>query len=241
MPHPPLTSTATRNTLLLLLACAAGAADAVSYMELGRVFTANMTGNTVLLALALVQAESQATLRSVLALAGFLVGGALGAWIVERGESGGIWPPTVTVALTLEWIILTAFAVDWLFVSGGTPIPSARAGLIALSALAMGVQSAAARRIDVSGIATTYITGTLTNLVARLVGRVHRAGARLNPVQPTRPAHGAVLLAAVWLVYLGGAAVAAAATILDPVLAVVLPIAVVAIVIVTATLRFRKR
>ena len=105
----------------------------------------------------------------------------------------------------------------------------------------MGVQSAAARRLDVSGIATTYITGTLTNLVARLVGRVHRAGARLNPVQPTRPAQGAVLLAAVWLVYLGGAAAAAAATILDPVLAVVLPIAVVAIVIVTATLRFRKR
>jgi uncharacterized membrane protein YoaK (UPF0700 family) len=235
-----LTSTATRSTLLLLLACAAGAADAVSYMELGRVFTANMTGNTVLLGLALVQAESQAALRSALALAGFLVGGALGAWIVERGESGGIWPPTVTVALTLEWIILTAFAVDWLFVSDGTPTPSARAGLIALSALAMGVQSAAASRLDVSGIATTYITGTLTNLVARLVGRVRRAGARLNPVQP-RPAHGAVLLAAVWLVYLGGAAAAAAATILDPVLAVILPIAVVTIVIVTATLRFRKR
>ena len=54
-----------------------------------------------------------------------------------------MWPPTVTVALTLEWIILTAFAVDWLFVSGGPPTPSARAGLIVLSALAMGVQSAA--------------------------------------------------------------------------------------------------
>jgi uncharacterized membrane protein YoaK (UPF0700 family) len=240
MSHPPLTSTATRNALLLLLACTAGAADAVSYMELGRVFTANMTGNTVLLGLALVQAESQAALRSALALAGFLVGGALGAWIVERGESG-IWPQTVTVALTLEWIILTAFAVDWLFVSGGTPTPSARAGLIALSALAMGVQSAAARRLDVSGIATTYITGTLTNLVAGLVGRVHHAGARLNPVQPTRPAHGAVLLAAVWLVYLGGAAAACAATILHRALAVVLPIAVVTIVIFTAALRFWKR
>ena len=101
-------------------------------------------------------------------------------------------------------IILTAFAVDWLFVSGGPPTPSARAGLIVLSALAMGVQSAAARRLDVSGIATTYITGTLTNLVAQLVRGVHRAGVRLAPVQQTRPAHGAVLLAAVWLVYLGG-------------------------------------
>jgi uncharacterized membrane protein YoaK (UPF0700 family) len=241
MPHTPVTSIATRNMLLLLLACAAGAADAVSYMELGRVFTANMTGNTVLLGLALVQAESQAALRSALALAGFLVGGALGAWIVERGEPGGIWPPTVTVALSLEWILLNAFAVDWLFISGGTPTPSATAGLIALSALAMGVQSTAARRLDVSGIATTYITGTLTTLVARLVGRVYHAGAALNLLQQTRPAHGADLLAAVWLVYLGGAAVAAAATILDRALAVVLPIAVVMIVIVTAATRFRKR
>lgn len=40
------------NGLLLLLACAAGAIDAISYLGLGRVFTANMTGNTVLLSLA---------------------------------------------------------------------------------------------------------------------------------------------------------------------------------------------
>jgi hypothetical protein len=70
---------------------------------------------------------------------------------------------------------------------------------------------------------------------------MHRASARLSPVQPTCPAHGAVLLAAVWLVYLGGAGAAAAATILVRALAVVLPIAVVTLVIVTAAIRFRKR
>jgi uncharacterized membrane protein YoaK (UPF0700 family) len=241
MPQLPMTFIPTRNTLLLLLACAAGAVDAVSYMELGRVLTANMTGNTVLLGLALVQAEGQAALRSALALAGFLAGGALGSSIVDREQRPAVWPPAVTVALALEWLILVVFGVDWLLTSSAGPTPSASATLILLSALAMGMQSAAARRLDVSGIATTYITGTLTTLVARLVGRVRRAGARPNPVQPPRPAHGAGLLAAVWIVYLGGAAAAAAATILDPVLAVILPIAVVTIVIVTATLRFRKR
>jgi uncharacterized membrane protein YoaK (UPF0700 family) len=40
---------ASRNGLLLLLACAAGAIDAISYLGLARVFTANMTGNAVLL------------------------------------------------------------------------------------------------------------------------------------------------------------------------------------------------
>jgi uncharacterized membrane protein YoaK (UPF0700 family) len=38
-----------RDGLLLTLTAAAGSADAVSYLGLGRVFTANMTGNLVLL------------------------------------------------------------------------------------------------------------------------------------------------------------------------------------------------
>jgi uncharacterized membrane protein YoaK (UPF0700 family) len=77
------TSIMIRTTLLLLLTCAAGYVDAIGYRGLDRVFTANMTGNTVLLGLALVEADSQATLRSGLALAGFLVGSALGAWIIQ--------------------------------------------------------------------------------------------------------------------------------------------------------------
>jgi uncharacterized membrane protein YoaK (UPF0700 family) len=40
---------------VLLLTGAAGYVDAVSYLLLGRVFTANMTGNTVLLGLAIVR------------------------------------------------------------------------------------------------------------------------------------------------------------------------------------------
>ena len=69
-PAPPaaVTSITLRNELVLLLACVAGSVDAVSYMGLGHVFTANMTGNTVLLGMALGQAESQAVARSSLAL-----------------------------------------------------------------------------------------------------------------------------------------------------------------------------
>jgi uncharacterized membrane protein YoaK (UPF0700 family) len=235
------TSVTTRNTLLLLLACAAGAVDAVSYMELGRVFTANMTGNTVLLGLALVQAESAAAVRAALALVGFLVGSALGAWIVDRGQGGGAWPPTVTVALGLEWLLLIVFAVSWQFASSIVAPPDAEATLVMLSALAMGMQSAAARRLEVSGIATTYITGTLTSFAARLIGWLGFAIARLNSPLPTRPARGAGLLAAVWLVYLGGAVAAGTVTLLDRTLAVVFPIVLVLIVIVTAMIHFRTR
>ena len=79
--------------MLCLLAWAAGIVDAVSYLGLGRVFTAMMTGNTVLLALAIGQGESMAILRSALALAGFSVGAATGAFIVSRGRSRDEWPP----------------------------------------------------------------------------------------------------------------------------------------------------
>ena len=46
-----------RESMLLLLSLAAASLDAISYLGLGRVFTAMMTGNTVLLGLALAQGE----------------------------------------------------------------------------------------------------------------------------------------------------------------------------------------
>src|SRR5262249_61610593 len=51
--------------------------------------------------------------------------------------------------------------------------------LIILSAFAMGVQSAAVRRLGVPGIATTYITGTLTSLMIDLLGWLRSIAARL--------------------------------------------------------------
>jgi uncharacterized membrane protein YoaK (UPF0700 family) len=60
--------------MLVMLSLAAGCVDAVGYLGLGQIFVANMTGNTVLLGLALGQAEARAALRAVVALVGFIVG-----------------------------------------------------------------------------------------------------------------------------------------------------------------------
>ncbi|HSF58280.1 MAG TPA: YoaK family protein, partial [Candidatus Binatia bacterium] len=73
-----------REAMLLLLTLAAASVDAISYLGLGQVFTAMMTGNTVLLGLALAQGEALAALRSILALIGFAIGVFAGAIIVER-------------------------------------------------------------------------------------------------------------------------------------------------------------
>src|SRR5438128_3956721 len=133
-----------RDAMLLMLTWAAGSVDAISYLGLGHVFTAMMTGNTVLLGLALAEGEFLAVLRSILALAGFLAGAAVGALIVERDEKQEEWPPTVTRALALEGVVLGTFDAIW-DVTG----PARGAGvvhvLIVLSGLAMGVQAAAVR------------------------------------------------------------------------------------------------
>ena len=105
--------------MLCLLAWAAGIVDAVSYLGLGRVFTAMMTGNTVLLALAIGQGESMAIVRSALALAGFSVGAATGAFIVSRGRSRDEWPPSVTAAFAFEALLLAGFTAVW-HVAGST-------------------------------------------------------------------------------------------------------------------------
>ena len=210
-----------RNALLLALGFAAGYSDAFAYLALGRVFTANMTGNTVLLGVALAHGGGEEALRGAVALAGFVAGAALAACIVENDTSPGRWPACVTRALALEVVVLAAFALGWALRAPTT-------GLIALSALAMGAQSAAVHRLELSGISTTYLTGTLTHLVARLAGR-ERRGALPLLAQPR-------LLAAVWAIYLGGAAVAALARAGVPDLAPVVPAALVAAVVAAASL-----
>src|SRR5713101_4756396 len=88
-----------RESMLLVLTWAAGSVDAISYFGLGHVFTAMMTGNTVLLGLALAQGEVLAALRSILALVGFSVGVFVGALIVERESQSPDWPAVVTNAI----------------------------------------------------------------------------------------------------------------------------------------------
>jgi uncharacterized membrane protein YoaK (UPF0700 family) len=179
-----------------------------------------MTGNTVLLGLALVQWDLGAAGRAALALGGFLVGGALGAWIAYQGPREEGWPRGVTTALIVECVFLAALANDRSEVLGLR---------VVFASLAMGIQSAAARRLDILGVATTFVTGTLTSLVS-LIAR--------HGVLASASGHGKRLLAAVWAVYVLGAMGAAAATRLAPELVWLVPVAVVATVVATAAGRF---
>lgn len=161
---------------ILLLTWTAGTVDAIGYLGLGHVFTANMTGNAVLLGLSLGQGQALAAYRALIALAGFIIGAAAGAMLVHRrGISVGIgralfWP------VLAEAIILSFFALG-LHLSVFGRSQSTIFLLIVLSAIAMGIQSAAIQHLHLPGIATTVVTGTITSLVVGFIRRM-------------RPAHG---------------------------------------------------
>ena len=230
-----------RDAMLTALSLAAGCVDAVGYLGLGQVFVANMTGNTVLLGLAIGQANVRGVLHSGTALAAFVLGVAAGAAIVERDPERTSWTPTVTAALGLECVILVAFAAGWLL-DGSEPSGVAVYLLIVLAALAMGVQSAAVRRLQVADVSTTYITGTLTSLTARTVrwlrsASPERAEDRIIFTEPSE--RGLPLTADVWLAYGVGAVVGGAAELLWEPAALLLPVAAVAGVVVLMAARHR--
>jgi len=202
----PKLSRGHRDSLVLLLAWAAGSVDAIGFLGLGHVFTANMTGNTVLLGLSLGEGRSLAALANVVALAGFCLGVAFGALIVERDSNRGEWDRPVTVALFLEALMLVAFTLCWHLTPGGSERSSAALyTLIALSAAAMGIQSAAVRRLNLPGVATTYVTGTMTSLVAGLTRRLHPARPAVKrgagPADAKPAASHAMLQASVIVIY----------------------------------------
>ena len=230
--------------MLLALTGAAGSLDAIGFLALGHVFTANMTGNTVLLGLHVAQEQGAAAVRSLIALLGFGVGLVIGALIVERSVDTTPWPKAVTQALALEVLILAVFTVGSYMAAIIREAWKAQS-LIALSAIAMGIQSAAARRLDVPGIATTYLTGTFTSAVTSLVAKSRRSP-RTAPTAgmttTTRPWRRQVGLQLLTLVVYGlGALIAGILQAHWPQLSAVLPFAVVAAVVMTAPIWIHRR
>jgi uncharacterized membrane protein YoaK (UPF0700 family) len=149
---------------LLVLTFTAGLVDAVTFVGLGRVFAANMTGNVLLLGFGIAGNVDLPVVAPIVSLAAFLLGAGLGASLALRLERHVEW---VTGALALEASLLGAAAVFAAVVSIRVDAVSGDL-LIALLALAMGLRNVTIRRLSVPDLTTTVLTGTLTNLAAHL-------------------------------------------------------------------------
>ncbi|OAH12950.1 YoaK family protein [Streptomyces jeddahensis] len=152
--------------LLVLLTVVTGIVDAVSYLGLGHVFVANMTGNVVFLGFATAGAGGLSAWASALAIGAFV----LGAWSTGRLHLRAPDPRHVLVRATAGHAVLVAAAVAVAGTAGrhGTV---ARAVLIALLAGGMGLQNAAVRKLAVPEMGTTVVlTSTLTGMAADTPG-----------------------------------------------------------------------
>jgi uncharacterized membrane protein YoaK (UPF0700 family) len=176
---------------LSLLTLVTGLVDAACYLGLGRVFTANMTGNVVLLAFGAAGAQGLPVLAPTVSLAVFLAGAAAGGRLASRlvGPAGAEVPAAVRrrwvmIALLAELLLVVVAGV----VAVGLPVDAAGARryvVIGLLAAGLGLQNATVRRLAVPDVTTTVLTLTLTGLAADswlAGGHSPRIGRRLAAV-----------------------------------------------------------
>jgi uncharacterized membrane protein YoaK (UPF0700 family) len=149
--------------LLLALTLVTGLVDATSYLKLGHVFVANMTGNVVFLGFGIGGAGGISVWASLTAVGSFLVGGVAGGrigarWSRDRGRH--LTATTATeLLLVAAGLAVAAFSPHHI----GT---ASRYAVIVLLAVAMGVQNATARKLAVPDLTTTVLTMTLTGVAA---------------------------------------------------------------------------
>jgi uncharacterized membrane protein YoaK (UPF0700 family) len=143
-----------------------GIVDAVSFLALGHVFTANMTGNIVFLGFAIGGAAGVSIPRSLLALVCFFLGALIGGRMMAQtpaADPGKKVIPTFAVEVFLLMVAATmALGLRAPFESH----PLELLGVVVATALAMGLRNAVARKLGVADLTTTVLTLTITGLAA---------------------------------------------------------------------------
>jgi uncharacterized membrane protein YoaK (UPF0700 family) len=170
-----MTQTGRRNALVVLLTAAAGATNVLSLTALGGVPASIMTANLVLAGLSITHHEGALGWHAGAALAGFAVAVFLTSRLFRARDKDAadakrsVWPRPVTVAIAAEVPPLIGVAVAW-GLTAGRPTGATQLTLCTVAAFVMGIQSAAVRELGVTGLSSTFFTGTLTDTVRDLTG-----------------------------------------------------------------------
>jgi len=149
------------HVALLLLTFATGLVDAVSVLELGHVFVANMTGNVVFLGFWLAPHTVVDVTAALVSLASFVTGAVLGGRLARHlDREVRHW---LGVTLTLEVVMLVTLAI-----LAGTGVLDYRDHtkliLIAGLAVTFGIQNSTARQFGIQELSTTVLTTTISGI-----------------------------------------------------------------------------
>ena len=207
---------------LCLLTWASGVLDALSYVRAG-VFTANMTGNTVILGLAMVGPGRSRVFYCLIALGAFALGVVMAGLVLVRWREAGDWTRDLKTGSALELPFVAGLTALWILFPAKGPFVAV-AALTALAACALGIQSVAVRRMKLSGVVTTFITGTLTTAILAGIQR-KGSGGKSEEAPNSPPALAGMLAIYVGAAVTGGALSMARSAFAAP--AAFLPLAVV--------------
>jgi uncharacterized membrane protein YoaK (UPF0700 family) len=181
-----MTQTGRRDALVVLLTAAAGATNVLSLTALGGVPASIMTANLVLVGLSITHHEGALGWHAGAALAGFVVAVFLTSRLIRAHDNQAVddqavddnqaveakrpvWPRPVTVAVAAEAVPLIGVAIAW-GLTAGRPTGATQLTMCTVTALVMGIQSAAVRALGAPGLSSTFFTGTLTDTVRDLTG-----------------------------------------------------------------------
>lgn len=157
-----------RDAALLALTVLTGVTDAVAFLSLGGVFTSVMTGNMVLMGVGIGTGDPEAISHTLVALGGYVLGAIAGGVLAGSPRpDDSPWPRAVTWCLVAEFGLFLVYAVLW-WGGDSAPTSAVRSVLLCLLASALGLQSSAVLRLGLSGFSTTYLTGTLTQVMTSL-------------------------------------------------------------------------
>jgi uncharacterized membrane protein YoaK (UPF0700 family) len=215
----------------LVMTATAGFVDAMGYLFLAHIFVANMSGNSVGLGLNAARLNWREVARRGFPIAmfsiGLLVGGAIAEGRRGRGEARAVTPILVLEAMLLACFLFVAVASSgWHEHATRSIGPATKSVLIALAAVAMGVQNVGLRAGGALSVYTTHVTGTITQLSDTLVRFLFRhwhkrrqqsdgeSAGQLpsHPNDRAEPSAGEILfLLSIWIVYVVGAAAGAVA------------------------------
>jgi uncharacterized membrane protein YoaK (UPF0700 family) len=214
-----------RDLLLVALTVSVGAVDALSFLGLGKVFSAFVTGDIAFLGFRAGGAAGPSVPRTLAATGGFALGAFLAARIVMRTRnSDSVWPRPALVSLAVALVFQAAFLALWASLNGH---PASGSGdvLIALSGVAMGMQFATCFSLGVRADFTTAATATLAVLMGDLAGWSQTRGERRR-------------LAATVVALFVGAGVGAVLLVNARTWAPVFPLGVTGLVVITAAVVF---
>jgi uncharacterized membrane protein YoaK (UPF0700 family) len=200
----------------LCLTFGAGFVDAFGYLKLSHVYTANLSGNTVLIGIRSAGGQPSTALLHAFTIAMFLIGLLVSGVLIELALRHRV-RRVLGATMGLETILLTGLAV---FSGTLADLGSATAGwhlyaLLALAAIAMGAQNTSLRMAGILSVYTTHVTGAVTRFsehalawLFAVADRRRSRGDESSHRGPAREFGQAMLAGGVWVAFLGGACLA---------------------------------